>query len=557
MRKLDFNSDAPESIGPGYWYMAKAWPTMYGYTQPYPWIKTAGSTFALSSGTHPAPWVSYGHFSYVAPTDGYTRWFLTGRYTTGTPNVHVFRITNNAASAPNYTLTNYSIAGGFPWQTVNGAVRGFDMTSWGANCYITSDAATTTTGVFAYTGGTSIFAQIANSPNAHTIECFKDFIIVGNINNTFGGGIAGTAKMIAWSDQGNPNVWTPAAGVQANWAELRDSPGRIVAIRRLGDQCIVYMEDAMYSMTYIGGAYTWRFEKIVDGIGADDGGHQVSVINAGNFHLFTHRGRAYVFDGSRPRPISQSRVEKYLKTDYAYLGNYGQLGTSMIHHQREQIIEFGPDALIYHYGADRWALAGNNWTGSGALLPSSLSGQSISTTHRNWTPLSATHTSSWGLVHQLDTWPTPYPEIVFGAGAEAGTTIEASWRAIAVVAENDDSIAAMDLYLNPVGNYARTQHLRNVFVEFSYATTQVDPRSIQGTLYVNPIPSRWGSKEGSYTLQAWNSDRSRVEVDKTGHFFQFRMSLKPQNRDEVFYFTAPSRAEVTDIVFDFLPAGRD
>lgn len=252
-------------------------------------------------------------------------------------------VTTDVSIAAAYTCT-------FPPTVTDGYLNTWQFANWGSVVFATNLSETARTVMQYQTASGAAFADLATSPRAGCIEVFKDFILAGNINTTFGGGIVGTGDMIAWSDQAAYTVWTPASGVQANWARLRDSPGDIVAMKRLGDAVIVYKSDAIYRMTFIGPPYTFKFEKIVDGIGCAVGAWvSPCVVDVGGAHVFIGKNDIYLFDGnSRPVPIGTGNVLQTWRAGGAVGVDY------MIHDIDSSEVFFLTKGFVYNYKLNKW-----------------------------------------------------------------------------------------------------------------------------------------------------------------------------------------------------------
>jgi hypothetical protein len=319
-------------------------PTLNGYAS----LDPRNEFFGASGSTAVWDYTKGGHGQTLygmVQTDGLGRLF-SGYTGSGAGNSKLYQFRTVAGLS---AVTDVSVAGGYTCTTAPTVVDEYQNTwafaNWG-NIVFACNRSETLRGLMQYQAtSASAFADIATSPLAGSVVVFKDFVIAGNIGNTFGGGIVGTNDMIAWSDQGNYTVWTPASGVQANWARTRDSDGDIVALKRLGDSVIVYKRNAIYRMTYIGPPYTFKLEKVVDGIGVLVGsGYPPCVVDIGNAHIFIGDSDVYLFDGTRPVPIGYGNV----------LNDLVVQTQGMIHNIDQGAVTFMTTGHIYNYKLNKW-----------------------------------------------------------------------------------------------------------------------------------------------------------------------------------------------------------
>ena len=82
--------------------------------------------------------------------------------------------------------------------------------------------------------------------------------------NSYGSGTF-DPMLVRWSDQENPNVWTPAITNQAG--EQRLSNGSyIMQAKKNRQEIVVWTDSAVYSMQYLGPPYVWGFQLLMDNI---------------------------------------------------------------------------------------------------------------------------------------------------------------------------------------------------------------------------------------------------------------------------------------------------
>ena len=141
---------------------------------------------------------------------------------------------------------------------------------------------------------------------------FRSFLVALNIKQ------AGVnfPRVVKWSTeaatQATPLSWNETTStVDAGEYELADTKGDIMDGMQLRDAFMIYKEDAVYSMTYVGTPFIFAFRQLSPTVGAIstnciaefDGGH--AIFGKGNF---------YVNDGQRLKPILPQRLRDYVFT---------------------------------------------------------------------------------------------------------------------------------------------------------------------------------------------------------------------------------------------------
>ena len=179
----------------------------------------------------------------------------------------------------------------------------------------TGTTSTTFTGCARGTGGTSAAAHSDNDPVTITILCksmraFRSFLIALNITTD---GV-NFPRVVKWSTEAAtqtlPTSWNETLStVDAGEFELADTKGNILDGLQLRDSFMIYKEDAVYSMTFVGTPFIFSFRQLSPTIGAIskncvaefDGGH--AIFGKGNF---------YINDGQRIKPILPMKLKEYV-----------------------------------------------------------------------------------------------------------------------------------------------------------------------------------------------------------------------------------------------------
>jgi len=179
----------------------------------------------------------------------------------------------------------------------------------------TGITSTTFTGCTRGAGGTTAATHSDNDPVTITVLCksmraFRSFLIALNITTD---GV-NFPRVVKWSTEAAtqtlPTSWNETLStVDAGEFELADTKGDILDGLQLRDSFMIYKEDAVYSMTFVGTPFIFSFRQLSPTIGAIskncvaefDGGH--AIFGKGNF---------YINDGQRIKPILPMKLKEYV-----------------------------------------------------------------------------------------------------------------------------------------------------------------------------------------------------------------------------------------------------
>lgn len=119
-------------------------------------------------------------------------------------------------------------------------------------------------------------------------------------------------KLIEWSDEDNPESWTPAAGSAAGNLPLRDLESDIVAAEWLGSMLAVYGTDSASGLSLVGGDLIFASRKLLRGIGAV-GKHAVVAVGQLNYG-FGQRS-LWVTDGNEYKHLDNPEIHETVWED--------------------------------------------------------------------------------------------------------------------------------------------------------------------------------------------------------------------------------------------------
>ena len=219
---------------------------------------------------------------------------------------------------PSLTLLNGGINDAVTTITVDGTAdfpSAGTITIGSEKITYTGITSTTFTGCARGAGGTTAAAHLDNAPVTITILCksmraFRSFLVALNITTD---GV-NFPRVVKWSTeaatQSIPTSWNETLStVDAGEFELADTKGDILDGLQLRDSFMIYKEDAVYSMTFVGTPFIFSFRQLSPTIGAIskncvaefDGGH--AIFGKGNF---------YINDGQRIKPILTMKLKEYV-----------------------------------------------------------------------------------------------------------------------------------------------------------------------------------------------------------------------------------------------------
>jgi hypothetical protein len=203
-------------------------------------------------------------------------------------------------------------------------------------------------------------------------------------------GLAG--KLVYWTDAADPGniptTFTAGTGNDAGQITLAETNGMCIECKPLGDANIIYKEDSMYEMQYIGGNSVFNFTRIPgnDGIAGKN-----CVVDTPVGHVFlTQNLDIKVYNGTGIRSIGDGRVRKWLAAFFnpfvsSLLPNCLSL---MVNPEKNEVWVCFPTtgvsgtapnrALVWNWDSDTWGifdLGSYIVAGRSGIWPNSISAQ--------------------------------------------------------------------------------------------------------------------------------------------------------------------------------------
>ncbi len=258
------------------------------------------------------------------------------------------------------TLTVSSMAYGsvVVGQTISGTgvTGGTTITAYGTGVggtgtYTVSSSQTVSSTTITATG---------NAPTARFVTVVRDFVVAANVS--------GGESTVYWSDINNELNWVPSFSSQSDSQYLPDG-GNITGLAG-GEYGLVFLERAIYRMTYSGSPFFFQFDAISRTLGCISAG---SITQFGGITYFLADDGFYLCDGQNVQPIGLEKVNRWF-FDTAILDDIANTMSATIDPIRGLAVwcfpnkEGGSLLLIYNIQLKRWAYASTDATSISYIL---------------------------------------------------------------------------------------------------------------------------------------------------------------------------------------------
>ena len=223
-----------------------------------------------------------------------------------------------------------------------------------------------------YATGTKL-AELSNweasTDLCKSIKSFKTFLIALNMDR------AGVPypKLVKWSNEAAshavPTSWDEAdATKDAGEYELADTPGDIIDGLQLGESFMIYKDDAIYIMNYIGTPFIFSFKLLSPTIGILTK-NCVSEFSGG--HFFFGKTNIYLNDGQTISPLLTDRLRREV-FDNLDGDNFKRSFTVADYNRNEMLACYPSGGYTYPNKAVIWNWSTNTLTLRDLPNPSSM-----------------------------------------------------------------------------------------------------------------------------------------------------------------------------------------
>lgn len=152
-------------------------------------------------------------------------------------------------------------------------------------------------------GTSTVFGDLsADAPVAKYLTIVRDFVVAANIKED----ATVLQNKVQWSDINDETNWTPGETSQADYQIIPDG-GQITGIRG-GEFGLVFLEKAIYRMSYIGTPLIFQFDNISRGKGCIASG---SIAQTQGVCFFLSDDGFYMTDGQSIQPIGNEKVDRW------------------------------------------------------------------------------------------------------------------------------------------------------------------------------------------------------------------------------------------------------
>ena len=143
-----------------------------------------------------------------------------------------------------------------------------------------------------------------------SVRSFRTFLVALNLTEA---GVPFPRK-VKWSTEAAiqtvPSSWDETSTTNdAGEYSLEDTKGKILDGLPLGDSFMIYKEDSIYTMAYVGTPFIFSFRQLSPSVGALSK-NCVAEFDGG--HFFLGNGDVYINDGQRVKSILPHKIRDYL-----------------------------------------------------------------------------------------------------------------------------------------------------------------------------------------------------------------------------------------------------
>ena len=230
----------------------------------------------------------------------------------GTAEIHVFKDSNDTWYDITRTVSpgDYSATAEENWtSTVIGGVlvmtNGFDDPQfWALDSTGEPDV-------------TTVMADLSNwtaDTECYSMRAFRSFLVALNVPDSSGASDERFTRKVKWSTEAGiqtvPSSWNVSdSTVDAGEYELADTRGGILDGLPLRDTFMIYKEDSIYSMTYVGTPFIFSFRQLSPSVGALTK-NCIAEFDGG--HFFFGNGDIYINDGQKVTSILPHKIRDYV-----------------------------------------------------------------------------------------------------------------------------------------------------------------------------------------------------------------------------------------------------
>lgn len=208
-------------------------------------------------------------------------------------------------------------------------------------------------------GTSTAFRNLSDdAPISKFITVVRDFVVCANIKEY---GVQQQYR-VQWSGLNDETTWTSSQVTQSDYQDLPDG-GQIVGIRG-GEFGVIFLERAIYRMSYIGTPFIFQFDNISRNKGCSVAG---SIAQYAGITFYLSDDGFYMCDGQQVIPIGSEKVDRWFFSN-ASESDFQNMSAAVDPLRKLVLWNFlGIDGvrklLIYNFSTKKWtyAIAGTNY----------------------------------------------------------------------------------------------------------------------------------------------------------------------------------------------------
>lgn len=253
------------------------------------------------------------------------------------------------------------------------------------------------------------------STECKSLRSFRSFLIGLNITKSS----VPNSRVVKWSTE------APVNAVPVSWDEnnatldageysLEDTKGAILDGLPLQDTFMIYKEDSVYAMTYVGTPFIFAFRQISPTVGVL-AKNCVTEFDGG--HFIFGNGDIYINDGQRLKSILPHKMRDYL---FGYIdGDHYKKSFCVTDYNRSEVLACFPSAdnttgqvnkaLVWNWNENTFSL--RDLPDLGHIAYGTIEDESSLTTWASatptWSTVSGTWSTSWDVVGNVLVFASP------------------------------------------------------------------------------------------------------------------------------------------------------
>ena len=314
-------------------------------------VTDAKNCYPVSNGY--APFKSEADYSDAAPDDlviTFAGKFAGVSSLFAASTTQIYKFDSNDASLDAITTTGYS------------PVEGWDVAQFGAKMILANGQDKLQS--WELNVSTVVADLSASAPIAKFVTVVRDFVVAANDGTD-------TSK-VYWSDINDETNWVPSSTTQADSQFIPDG-GDITGLAG-GEYGLIFLERAIYRMSYAGSPLFFQFDAISRSLGCISNG---SIAQYGGLTYFLSDDGFYACDGQSSKPIGTEKINRWFFDNAIPNEIATGMSATIDPVNKLAIWKFnntfgGKSLLIYSINLDKWSYADTTASSiSYVLTPSS------------------------------------------------------------------------------------------------------------------------------------------------------------------------------------------